>query len=253
MGLEVANPYLAGAEGLIGATQLITGIIGGNKAEKAFNKLHYNISPAVLNAEAIAKANAQHGFSGAERESFLQTIQRNNARKYHLATMRMGNNIAGTVQGAINNSLDSSYNQFATDDARLQRNNQQYADTFANEHQQIDNMNKTKDINHQQQKINAAGQAINAGINNLALGTLNLGSKAKGDGSTGGAATTTTSNNGALPAAGTAGYQASISPYGVGLPKDQWLQQNRMLYPNGDPTFGDPNFGMNPNYIPRNY
>ena len=135
---------------------------------------NYGISPELQNAYNTSQANAQYGFSPAEKIAYQQEIahQQNTARQQALDIG--GGQLAGTINGVLNGQRLTAANQFAGQDAALKRQNQMYGDNLAQQIQAQKDKATQENINLWNRKQQAYGQQLNAGAQNLTsyLGTV---------------------------------------------------------------------------------
>ena len=176
-------------QSLIGGYQFIKSEQDRKKYEK-LNAPAYSENAAMTQSRIRAEQMAKAGFTPVQRAAFFQNIARLDNSRYQKATQVGGGNLAQTVNAGINYGNIGALNNFAGQDAQLQRQNIQYADSFAKNLQLIQNMNTQKDYaryvdlgKNISRERDAALQNIVGGTQTFAGGTNGLyGASDKGGG-----------------------------------------------------------------------
>ncbi len=170
-----AAPFTGGLSLALPLAQMIYGGFQSIKANKELKKLgnqdiSYKGTPDSRYLLGLTRDNAQHGYSAAEKAAFLQTVAGNTARSYRLGMNRAGNSMSNAI-GASNQIANSNaMNQFAAQDAQLQRSNQGvYAGQVAADQNRA-NQNTSMEFQQNNMGQRAYGQAANMGVNNIATG-----------------------------------------------------------------------------------
>ena len=152
----------------VGAIQ--TGVALANLLKKR-NVPKYDVTPQVSNAYADAMQRAKYGYTGNQTASFRQDLSRNNNQQYSKAVGQFGNQLSGATTAGVNFGNLRALNEFYKNDATLMGQNVRTAYSMADKFQRISDMNTTAAIQNYNQNQNAFGQALQAGISNLAYGT----------------------------------------------------------------------------------
>jgi len=168
-------------------------LYGGFQAIKAHNELNklrkedlsYQATPQTRNILGVAGANAQHGYTEAEKAAFLQQVASNTAKAYRLGMSRAGNSMSNAIGASNQIANGQAFNQFAAQDANQQRQNQGIYNNLVGQDQSRANMNTQYAMHNNQMAQHAFGQAQQQGVNNI-FGALQMGSMIAGQG--GGAA-----------------------------------------------------------------
>lgn len=156
--------YGAGALGGLGLLQTGLGLAGLNKIGQMPN---YSISPELQNSYNQAQQMATQGFTPQERIAYQNDVaqQQNAARRAALDTS--GGQLAGTIAGTLGSAKLDSANKFAGQDAALLRQNQQYANSVAQQIQEQKNRAAQQQIDQYNRKQQAYGGQLNAGATNV--------------------------------------------------------------------------------------
>ena len=162
------------------AAQMIYGGFQALKANSELKKLRnqdisYQATPETQKILGIARDNAMHGYSEAEKQAFLQTVAANSAKAYRMGMSRAGNSLSNAI-GASNQIANSqAMNQFAANDANLQRQNQNIYFGQVGQDQNRANMNTQMEVNNNRMAQQAFGNAQSQGVEN-AFGGMQMAS-----------------------------------------------------------------------------
>jgi hypothetical protein len=151
----------------VSLAQTLGGAIGSTLTKEP--KKGYEVSPELQAAYNRAQQNANTGYSASERAQYLGDLAATNNMKYRMALGQGGLNNSQAISAAINSGNIHALNQFAANDANLRRQNQRYADQFANQFQSIKNQNTNLNWQNYYKKAQAWGGALQAGLNNMSL------------------------------------------------------------------------------------
>lgn len=152
----------------IGGVQALGGIIGLLGSHKPHN---YEPNEALIKAHQRAEQMANTGYSASEIADYMGRLTNLNAQKYSLATSR-GGGLNQWINAGINYGNVNGLNSFAAANSQKKQANQRYADSFAQQFQNIDNMNTNLGWQNYNREQQAFGGALQAGINNVALGGM---------------------------------------------------------------------------------
>jgi hypothetical protein len=111
---------------------------------------------------------AQGGFTSAEQGAFDARMAQQGNQRYRLAATQGGGNLASAINAGIQYGNIGAQQQFAAQDAQLQRQNIKYADSFSQYAQNLANMNTSYMQQRRAQQEQAAGGAAQTGLNNIA-------------------------------------------------------------------------------------
>lgn len=170
---------------LLPAAQTIYGGFQALKANSELKKLRnqdisYQATPETQKILGIARDNAMHGYSEAEKQAFLQTVAANSAKAYRMGMSRAGNSLSNAI-GASNQIANSqAMNQFAANDANLQRQNQNIYFGQVGQDQNRANMNTQMEVNNNRMAQQAFGNAQSQGVEN-AFGGMQMASMVADD------------------------------------------------------------------------
>lgn len=185
-----------------------------SEAKKGLNKIsaqkfpNYSLSPQLKSAYDQSVTDAQHGFTPAETAAFTNSLARQNNLSYRRATDSAGGNLASAINRGLQSQNIGALNQFAGQDAAMQRGNIRYRDTLAQALQHNQNLQSQADISHRVMLEQAYGKAesdaqmgmVNSGLafgNALAYGAAN--NQGGGQRSAGGAAQGIPATTGGTP------------------------------------------------------
>jgi len=154
------------------AAQMIFGAFQKIKANKELKKLgnediSFEATPESKTIMGIAKADAQRGYNAAQRGAFLQQVASNTAKSYRLGMQRAGNSLSNAISASNNIANSQAFNQFAAQDAALQRQNQGVYNNLVAQDQQRANMNTQNEIRNNQMAQQAYGMAGMQGNENI--------------------------------------------------------------------------------------
>lgn len=190
------------------AAQLLVGAFQKIKSNRELKKLEnedisFKATPESRTIMGIAKADAAHGYNAAQKAAFLQNVASNTAKSYRLGMARAGNSLSNAI-GASNNIANSqAMNQFAAQDAALQRSNQGVYNNLVAQDQQRANMNTQNELRNNQMAQQAYGMAGQQGTDNI-MSALQMGSMVAGGLGKGGA-----------PSGGAGNQMFSMQPFGA--------------------------------------
>ena len=130
-------------------------------------------------AQSMARQNANQGFSGAQTAAFQSNLAQNNNAQFQRAKDIGGGNLASAIGAGINYGNIGALNQFASQDANLQRQNRQdfygqaaQGQNFQNSVQQYNqgqsNLNTQARLQQRQNLEMAYGGALSSGLNQMA-------------------------------------------------------------------------------------
>lgn len=162
--------------------QSIYGAFQSIKSKRELDKLakeniRYSMTPANRNLLGETQANSQHGFDDAQHAAFLNEVASNGAKAYRNSVSRAGGNMANVIGAGINMADNSAFNQYASNNANMQRANLgQYIGRVDNE-QNLQNMNTNMEYQNNVLGQRAWGQAGQDGIANIMSG-IQMGSMA---------------------------------------------------------------------------
>jgi len=167
-----AAPFTGGASLALPIAQAIFGGFQKIKANKELRKLQnedisYNATPETRSVLGVARNNARHGYSAAEKAAFFQNVAANTAKSYRLGMARAGNSLSNAIGASNQIALSNSMNQFAAQDAGLQRQNQAVYNNLVAQDQQRANMNTGLEARNNQMAQQAYGTASSQGNDNI--------------------------------------------------------------------------------------
>lgn len=161
-----ANPYIAAGSAALGLLNTFKGFQGLKKASsKPIPR--YKEDAAMTKSRMRAEERARRGFTSSQTQAYENRIQRRYAtqdQKIKDTAGSLGSYVAG-VSGANRATADL---EFAAQDAAMMDQNVRYADRFAENLQNLSNMNTQVDIQERQQAIGSYGQAAQTGLTTLA-------------------------------------------------------------------------------------
>lgn len=131
------------------------------------------VTPEMRNAYNRAEGMATQGYTPQEAAAFKQNLATSNNLSYRNAVNMAGGNLAGAIGRGIQANNLGALNQFASNDASLRRSNMRYADSLASHLQSISNAKQQMLMARRGQAEQAAGGALQSGLNNVAS-TLNM-------------------------------------------------------------------------------
>lgn len=129
---------------------------------------NFGITPEQRASYDQAKVNAQYGYSPAQRGAFENTISSSQNAAYQKAVDISGGQQNNAISGILRANRLGAYNQFASQDAALKLQNQQYADRMGRDITQQRNMATNQDIQNRIRTEDAWGGALQSGLTNLA-------------------------------------------------------------------------------------
>lgn len=202
----------------LGAIQTLGGYLGLNRLQHSPVPT-YTETPEMKAARMRAEQAAQFGFSPEEKAAYEQTQAGLSNQRYRRGLAVAGGNLAGAINAGVQYGDINAALKYAAQDAALKRNNVRYADTFAQNLQNLQNRNTDNAYNYRLRAEQALGQAVQAGLNNVSAGAMMaLGARNNGNNSTGNSFTPNYKAiyNTSLPSAG--GYNWG-NWAGIGLPQ----------------------------------
>lgn len=171
------NPVAIGL-GLIQAGGGLYGLYKMSKQPKPEFKVSKEVEDAYKNAMILAakrQANANYGFTPDQKAQFYDTLSTTNNTAYKRAVDLSGGSLSKAIFSGLNANNIQAINNFAVQDANQKRMNIQYADnmtryadSFAQNYQQVDNMNTQNEISDRIRKQQSYGQAVQSGLSNIA-------------------------------------------------------------------------------------
>lgn len=168
----IASAILPAAQMLYGAFQAIK---SNSELKKLRNQdISYQATPETQKILGMARDNAMHGYSEAEKQAFLQTVAGNSAKAYRMGMSRAGNSLSNAIGASNQIANGQAMNQFAANDANLQRQNQNIYFGQVGQEQNRQNMNTAMEVNNNRMAQQSYGNAMSQGIEN-AFGGLQMG------------------------------------------------------------------------------
>lgn len=165
----------------IGALQAIQGFSALNKLQGQALPM-YSEDPEMKASRLRAQGMANQGYTSAETAAFNNRANATDNQRYNLATNVAGGNAAGAINAGIQYGNINRELGFAAQDAQLRRQNMKYADSFSTHLQRLRDANTSYMQQRRAQQENAAGGAVQAGINNIAAGGMMAGVDGAGQG-----------------------------------------------------------------------
>lgn len=164
---------------ILPAAQTIFGGFQALKSNSELKKLRnedisYQATPETQKILGMARDNAMHGYSEAEKQAFLQTVAGNSAKAYRMGMSRAGNSLSNAIGASNQIANGQAMNQFAANDANLQRQNQNIYFGQVGQEQNRANMNTQMEVNNNRMAQQSYGNAMSQGIEN-AFGGLQMG------------------------------------------------------------------------------
>jgi hypothetical protein len=154
-------------KGLIGANQWIQ----ANKALKALDEQpvpEYSQGPELTQAYQQAQAMARRGYSATEKGAFQQQLARSQAAQQRSALDLSGGGMGAAINSVLQANQTGAINQFAAQDAALQRQNMSYAGGLAQAIQAQQNLQQQQKIARRTMLEEAYGAAKSQGMENVA-------------------------------------------------------------------------------------
>ncbi len=159
--------WLAAIPAAIGLAQSAVGFANLSKLSKQKLPM-YQETPEMMASRARANQMAQGGFTTAEQNAFDSRMAQQGNQRYRLGVTQGGGNLSSAINAGINYGNIGAQQQFAAQDAQLQRQNIKYADSFSQYVQNLANMNTSYMQQRRAQQEQAAGGAAQTGLNNIA-------------------------------------------------------------------------------------
>lgn len=166
MPIDPVSAGLAGAQALFGLYQTLK----GRKELKNLDKNKpegFTITPELQKSYARAEQMAQDGYTPQEEAAFQANLQRQSNAAYNRSFAFGGNTMAGAIQAGLNFQNTAALNQFAANDASLQRQNIRYADQRGDAITQQRNRIAGQELNDYAAQQQMWGQTMQSGINNM--------------------------------------------------------------------------------------
>ena len=166
MPINPVSAGLAGAQALFGLYQTLK----GRKELKKLDKNRpegFTITPELQKSYARAEQMAQDGYTPQEEAAFQANLQRQSNAAYNRSFAFGGNTMAGAIQAGLNFQNTAALNQFAANDASLQRQNIRYADQRGDAITQQRNRIAGQELNDYAAQQQMWGQTMQSGINNM--------------------------------------------------------------------------------------
>lgn len=179
--------WLSAIPAAIGLAQSAVGFANLSKLSKQKLPM-YQETPEMMASRARANQMAQGGFTTAEQNAFDSRMAQQGNQRYRLGVTQGGGNLSSAINAGINYGNIGAQQQFAAQDAQLQRQNIKYADSFSQYVQNLANMNTSYMQQRRAQQEQAAGGAAQTGLNNIAgaaaMANFGAGNKVTPDGTT---------------------------------------------------------------------
>ncbi len=167
-----AGQIAAIGSGLLGLGEAGVGLTGLHQLQKTAMP-QYLASAQLNSAYQRAQQMSTMGYTPQEIAAFHTNLATSNNTAFANAENASGGNQSQAVNAALQGNNIGALNQFAVSDAQLKRQNQQYADSFAGQYQNLANENTQTALQRRQQQEQAYGGALKAGLTNLG-NTANL-------------------------------------------------------------------------------
>ncbi len=228
--------WMAAIPAAIGLAQSAVGFANLNKLSKQKLPM-YQQTPEMMASAARANQMAQGGFTSAEQGAFDARMAQQGNQRYRLAATQGGGNLASAINAGIQYGNIGAQQQFAAQDAQLQRQNIKYADSFSQYAQNLANMNTSYMQQRRAQQEQAAGGAAQTGLNNIA-GAAAMANFSKGMGNTPSANITSGTVEGALGGNVLGTQQTGFGGMGrpnYGFQTNGYQMQNFGTTPDGSP------------------
>jgi len=170
------NPVAVGL-GVIQTAAGLYGLYKMSKQPKPEFAVSKEVEEAYKNAGILAAkrlANANYGFTPDQKAQFYETLATTNNTAYKRAVDLSGGSLSKAIFSGLTANNIQAINNFAVQDANQKRMNVQYADnmaryadSFAQNYQQVDNMNTQNEISDRIRKQQSYGQAVQSGVSNI--------------------------------------------------------------------------------------
>jgi hypothetical protein len=174
-------PTLSNASGTMGGGSsnmvlpLGSAILGGYQlwwGNKELNKLgerpNYQVNPQLNTMANESFQNRNQGYSDAQIDAFMQNLAGMNNTNYNRGMQASGGNQSQVIRAILSGQSNNALNQFAANDAAIQKQNYQIANQLQGQVQQQNNLITQQDIQDWIFRKMDARASKNAGMTTLA-------------------------------------------------------------------------------------